>query len=415
MSDLLLRITNLTLEFDIYGKENRFHRNIGQKLHLIRSHHIQSFKALDNVSMTVRRGERVAIMGHNGAGKSSLLKVIAGVYHVEKGKVELNGSIAPLIELGAGFNSTLSARKNIILNGAMFGYPRREMIAKTPEILQFSGLNEFADVPIKNYSSGMRRRLAFTIATDMHPDLLIIDEIFAGGDLQFVGRARARMQDLMGRANALLMVSHNLNLLEQFCERGIWLHKGKIRMEGPVSQVTAAYRASVPAPAVIPGESTEAVTQNGKTNTNSEVIKVKDRDETAEPQPEILFDPRDPMHVQPTQGLWERVTTCHCGGRVVPCAIAPWSICKRCRSWVNVHRLKKEALPRLLSLDPRPVGVYSPGISRYLSSNKDVDFEPLVSTLDFENKAIPRVTPGARIAHIGCGSGELLKLLENKS
>ncbi|HEB60314.1 MAG TPA: methyltransferase domain-containing protein [Phycisphaeraceae bacterium] len=230
-----------------------------------------------------------------------------------------------------------------------------------------------------------------------------------------MGRARARMQDLMGRANALLMVSHNLNLLEQFCERGIWLHKGKIRMEGPVSQVTAAYRASVPAPAVIPGESPAAGTRNGNTNTNSEVIKVKDRDDVAEAQPEILFDPRDPMHVQPTQGLWERVTTCHCGGRVVPCAIAPWSICKRCRSWVNVHRLKKEALPRLLSLDPRPVGVYSPGISRYLSSNKEVDFEPLVSTLDFENKAIPRVKPGARIAHIGCGSGELLKLLENKS
>ncbi len=409
MPEPLLHISDLTLEFDIYGKERSFRSRVAARLGLAKEEKPRRLKALDAVSLIVHRGERLAIMGHNGAGKSSLLKVIAGVYPTREGRVELSGSIAPLIELGAGFNQHLSARRNIILNGAMFGYSRQEMIAKTPDILDFSGLTEFGDVPLRNYSTGMRRRLAFTIATDMRPDLLIIDEIFAGGDLQFVGRAQARMQDLLGRANALIMVSHNLHLLEQFCERGLWLDHGTVRAEGPVSEVASAYRASVPQPTVIPAPTSEAehAAEAELDTMENGVIDA----EAPEAELPFLVDATDPLQVRFPLECWQRVRRCHCQGVPLPGPHPGWCICRRCRSWVNTNRLTEAAATSLARYGPGLRGIYPPGLARVQTEQPSADLEALA-----EGVAACAVKPAdsPRVLHLGCADGALLVRLRER-
>lgn len=404
MSEPLLSISNLTLEFDLYGKERGFRRSLAAQLGFGSRH--EPFKALADVSLTLRRGERVAVMGHNGAGKSSLLKMIAGVYPVKKGRIELRGSIAPLIELGAGFNPHLSARKNIVLNGAMFGYTRQEMLDKTPDILEFAGLTEFADVPLRNYSTGMRRRLGFTIATDMRPDLLIIDEIFAGGDLQFVGRARARMHDLMGRANALLMVSHNLNLLEQFCERGIWLERGRIRKDGPVAEITAAYRASVAQAAVFPtGQGPNGALRAQAVSDEA----LSDDPEEALAAP-IEVDPKDQLHLRIPAVCWERINACHCQGAILPGPHPGWNICRRCRSWVSTMRLREGAARALFESEQLPAGIYPPGIARLDDAPGEPDYAAIINAVVNG----PAARSGGHVFQIGCGAGRLLERLEQR-
>ncbi|MFG0252234.1 MAG: ATP-binding cassette domain-containing protein [Phycisphaerales bacterium JB038] len=412
MSESLLHISNLTLEFDIYGKEQSFRSRWASRLRLGDREAPQKLRALDDVSLQVQRGERLAIMGHNGAGKSSLLKVIAGVYPIRQGRVELRGSIAPLIELGAGFNPHLSARRNIVLNGAMFGYTRREMLEKTPDILEFAGLTEFAEVPLRNYSTGMRRRLAFTIATDMRPDLLIIDEIFAGGDLQFVGRARARMQDLLGRANALIMVSHNLNLLEQFCERGIWLDHGTVRSEGPVAEVAAAYRASVPQPAVIAAPASEAeqvAEAELETGEGADALPLEDDlDVSALP---FVVDPRDRLSVRFPPECWERSDRCHCRGVLTPGPHPGWQVCRRCRSWVNTNRLTEAAALSLARYAPALAGVYPPGWARLSDGSLRVELQPLVEAA---KACRANGADQPRALQLGCAGGGLLLALREQ-
>jgi ABC-type polysaccharide/polyol phosphate transport system ATPase subunit/2-polyprenyl-3-methyl-5-hydroxy-6-metoxy-1,4-benzoquinol methylase len=395
MAAPLLQIDGLTLEFDLFGRDRNFRRRLVDAARGRSAASRERFRALDGITLKLMPGERLAVMGHNGAGKSSLLKVIAGIYPIEQGHVELGGSIAPLIELGAGFNPNLSARQNIVLNGAMFGYTRRQMIEKTPGILEFAGLVDFADVPIRNYSTGMRRRLAFTIATDLRPDLLIIDEIFAGGDLQFIGRARSRMTDLMGKANALIMVSHQLPLLEQFCVRGIWLDHGRIRADGPVAEVTAAYRASVPlAPVMTDDEAEAEAATSPKTGSPVEIKRMH----------------RDPMgfHIGPEH--WEPVHACHCQGQLVPTVMMPWKVCHRCRTWVNSHRLSREAMRELFMRDEMPVGVTPPGWSRVRNDTDAADRLTLVQQLRSAIETWDRATDGSvTIAQVGCGDGELLE------
>ena len=200
-----------------------------------------------DLSFHIDHGERVGIIGGNGAGKSTLLKVVLGVYRPTSGYVSVRGSVSALIELGAGFNPELSSTENILLSGIFLGFKPIEMKAKTEHILEFAGLKEFRHTPIKYYSSGMLLRLAFAIATDINPEILLIDEIFGAGDAEFAGRAMARMKELLDAAHIAVMVSHNLGLIEEFCTRVIWLRAGAIVADGDPQAVCRAYEASATA------------------------------------------------------------------------------------------------------------------------------------------------------------------------
>lgn len=201
----------------------------------------EEFTALENVSFKVAQGETVGIIGKNGAGKSTLLKVISGILKPTKGKVARCGSISPLLELGAGFDSDLTVRENIFLNGAILGYDEAFLKDKYNEIVEFSELGHFIDSPIRNYSSGMTARLAFSIATAVKPEILIVDEILSVGDAAFQEKSRKRMLSMMGEGMTTLFVSHNLAQIRETCDRVIWLEQGKVKMIGDTKTVCDEY------------------------------------------------------------------------------------------------------------------------------------------------------------------------------
>lgn len=200
------------------------------------------FYALQDVSLEVEKGDFFGLIGLNGSGKSTLLKIISGVYRPTRGSVSVKGSIAPLIELGAGFDMDLTARENIYLNGTVLGFTPAYIDEKFEEIVQFSELKEFLDVPLKNYSSGMVARIGFSIATITRPDVLIADEILSVGDFLFQKKCEERMQQLMSGGTTVLLVSHSIGQIERMCNRVAWLDKGRLRMVGPTAEVCAAYR-----------------------------------------------------------------------------------------------------------------------------------------------------------------------------
>lgn len=204
---------------------------------------VTEFWALRNLDLRINRGERVGILGGNGAGKSTLLRLLARIYPPTSGTIEVHGNVAPLIEMGAGFNSELSGFDNILLNGAMLGFPRREMLKKVEGIHEFTGLREFADLPLKYYSSGMYTRLAFAIATEIDPEILLIDESLGVGDEQFKDRARARILKLLDRSHAVILVSHDMASLRELCTRGLWLRQGQLAADGPIDEVIDQYLA----------------------------------------------------------------------------------------------------------------------------------------------------------------------------
>ena len=210
--------------------------------HLLGKQQYEEFSALHDVSFEVTRGEIVGIIGRNGAGKSTLLKVISGVYKPSAGKVTVNGTIAPLIELGAGFDMDLTARENIYLNGTVLGYTPKYIDSKFDEIVEFSELRDFLDVPLKNYSSGMVARIAFAIATITKPDILIADEILSVGDFLFQQKCEQRMQELMSGGTTVILVSHSIEQVERMCNKVAWLDHGHLRMNGPTAQVCEAYK-----------------------------------------------------------------------------------------------------------------------------------------------------------------------------
>ena len=199
------------------------------------------FWALKDVSLSINRGETVGIIGLNGSGKSTLLKVIAGVLKPAEGNVRVNGSVAPLIELGAGFDPDLSARENIFLNGAVLGHSRKRMQELFEEIIEFAELREFLDVPLKNYSSGMQARLGFAIAPAVTPDVLIVDEVLGVGDYQFQEKCHRRMERIISSGATVLFVSHSIEQVKQICSRAIWLKSGRVVMDGEVNQVCDEY------------------------------------------------------------------------------------------------------------------------------------------------------------------------------
>ena len=204
--------------------------------------HYQEFWALKDISFEVKKGEVLGVIGKNGAGKSTLLKIIAGVLKPTEGYVKSYGNIVPMLELGSGFDFELSGKENIFLNGAILGYSEKFLNDKYNKILEFSELEKFINMPIRNYSSGMLMRLAFSIATVVEPEILIVDEILSVGDEGFQRKSKERMLELMGGGTTVLFVSHSIDQIQEMCNRVIWLDNGTIKMIGEPGVVCNAYR-----------------------------------------------------------------------------------------------------------------------------------------------------------------------------
>jgi len=201
----------------------------------------EEFWALRDISFSVNRGEVFGVMGLNGAGKSTLLKVIAGVFKATEGSVRVNGEISPLLELGAGFDMESSARDNVYMNGAMYGYTKKFMAAKYKEIIDFAELWEFEDVALKNFSSGMTARLGFSVATSVKPDILIVDEILGVGDYKFMKKCEERIESMISHDTTVLLVTHDITSIKKMCSRAMLLEKGRVVCVGDVEEVCEVY------------------------------------------------------------------------------------------------------------------------------------------------------------------------------
>ena len=244
MNDIVIEVKNATVRF------NKSAESIsGLKEYIIkmlkRELMFQEFLALKNINFTVKRGESWGLIGKNGSGKSTLLKLISGIISPYQGNVTVNGSISPLIELGAGFDPELTARENIFLNGALLGYSKRFIESHFQEIVDFAELNDFVDVPIKNFSSGMSARLGFAIATVQKPDILIVDEVLAVGDFAFQQKCKERMEHLLSNGTTLLFVSHSIEQVKELCSKAIWIDNGEVRAIGDTYSVSQEYISSM--------------------------------------------------------------------------------------------------------------------------------------------------------------------------
>lgn len=240
MSNHAIEIKNVSMMFNKSTEKVDNIKEYAIKF-LKRELRFEEFWALNDVSINIEKGESVALIGLNGSGKSTLLKTVAGVLKPTKGSILVNGSVAPLIELGAGFDPDLSARENVYLNGAVLGYDRKSMDKLFTEIINFAELWDFLDVPIKNFSSGMQARLGFSIATAVIPEILIVDEVLGVGDYKFQKKCRERMAKIIDSGATVLFVSHEIDQVKEICKRAIWLEKGKIVMDGEVNEVCDCY------------------------------------------------------------------------------------------------------------------------------------------------------------------------------
>jgi ABC-type polysaccharide/polyol phosphate transport system ATPase subunit len=245
--DVVIEFRDVSLRFVSYSDKQYSLKRAVLDLLLRRDAPVPNseFWALKEINLEIGRGERVGVVGGNGAGKSTLLRLLARIYPPTSGVVRIRGEVAPLIEMGAGFNLELSGMDNILLNGAMLGIGRRQMLEKVERIHEFTGLREFADMPLKYYSSGMYMRLAFAVATEVEPDILLIDESLGVGDAAFVDKAKARIRNLLDRSHAVILVSHDMQQLRQLCTRGLWMHKGQLVADGPIDEVVDRYREAI--------------------------------------------------------------------------------------------------------------------------------------------------------------------------
>lgn len=232
MKENMIEVKNVSMKFNL-GIEKGFSLKQGFVDMFKKKEKINNdFWALKNINFDVEKGEVVGFIGSNGAGKSTLLKVIAGVMKPTKGKVSVYGNICPMIELGAGFDSQLTARENIYLNGAVMGYSKEFINSKFDEIVSFSELNEFLDVPIQNFSSGMIARLAFSIATVVDPEILIVDEILSVGDMAFQKKSEEKMLNMINGGTTVLFVSHSIDQIRNMCNKVVWIEKGEVQAIG---------------------------------------------------------------------------------------------------------------------------------------------------------------------------------------
>ena len=236
MSETMVDVNDVSIMFRLY-RENVDNLKEFMIKKIKRQISYDEFWALSNVDFHVQRGEAVALVGKNGSGKSTLLKTIAGVLKPTKGSVEIKGTVAPMIELGAGFDMDLTATENVYLNGAILGYPREMLDENMEKIIEFSELRDFMDVPIKNFSSGMFARLGFAVATIYTPDILIVDEILSVGDWQFQEKCHRRIQEMLEQGTTLLFVSHSMDQVRQVCNRAILLEHGHMIMDEDVEKV----------------------------------------------------------------------------------------------------------------------------------------------------------------------------------
>ena len=202
------------------------------------------FVSLDNISFTVEKGDILGIIGFNGAGKSTMLKILAGVLKPTEGYIKVNGSIAPLIEVGAGFDPELTARENVFLNGAILGYSRKFLESNFDRIIEFAELENFKDVPIKNFSSGMYARLGFAIVTIVNPDILIVDEVLSVGDYKFKEKCTKRIKEMIEQGTTIIIVSHEIEMIEEVCNKVLWLEHGRIRGFGDTDKICCQYKVS---------------------------------------------------------------------------------------------------------------------------------------------------------------------------
>ncbi|MCM1307779.1 MAG: ABC transporter ATP-binding protein [Butyrivibrio sp.] len=243
INDTIISVKNVSMRFNLAREKVD-----SLKEYIIRSLkgkiRYDEFWALNDVSFEVRRGDSVGLIGLNGSGKSTMLKVIAGVLKPTKGSAAVMGDVAPLIELGAGFDFDLTGRENIYLNGALLGHSRQVMEGLFEDIVEFSELREFMDVPVKNYSSGMLSRLAFSIATAGEADILIVDEVLSVGDFKFQQKCRDRIHKMMEKNTTVLFVSHSIEQVEDICSRAVWLEAGRVKMQGGAKEICGVYKQS---------------------------------------------------------------------------------------------------------------------------------------------------------------------------
>ena len=240
MSDYAVEVDNVTIRFNMASEKVDNLKEYVIKL-LKKELIFQEFLAVKDVSFKVKKGEAWALIGVNGSGKSTMLKAISGILKPYKGSITVNGEVAPLIELGAGFDPNLTARENIYLNGTVLGHSKKYMDEHFDEIVDFAELWDFLDTPIKNFSSGMTARLGFSVATMVAPDILICDEILAVGDYLFQQKCMGRMNKMLSGGTTLLFVSHNVDTVRKLCDHAIWLDHGVTKMAGEVNKVCDAY------------------------------------------------------------------------------------------------------------------------------------------------------------------------------
>lgn len=243
-SEYIVDVDHLTIRFNKASEKIDNLKEYFVKL-IRRELMFQEFLALQDVTLKIKKGEAWAIIGTNGSGKSTLLKAISKILKPYKGTVTVKGTIASLIELGAGIDPKLTARENIYLNGCILGYPKKFIEKKFDEIVEFSELEDFLDTPVKNFSSGMKSRLGFSVATMVQPDVLIVDEVLSVGDVLFRKKCTNKMNEMLNNGTTLLFVSHDMKTVKDMCDKAIWLNKGKVVMQGDINEVAEEYNNTI--------------------------------------------------------------------------------------------------------------------------------------------------------------------------